>query len=165
MADKLQALVAQLQSKTQAEQIAAAEALAHLGSDAQPAAVDLVVALRTADDSMREWCTAALEDLGPPLDSQISQLIELSGDKSTDAAYWAVTLLGRAGADAAAAVPKLVEIVESSREAAVRERAAWALGKLGPIAATAAPSLRKAAAGSEARLARLANQALGAIEL
>jgi HEAT repeat protein len=165
MSADLQSLIHQLLSVKSSEQLAAAEALARLGEDAQPASVALVSTLRTSDPATREWLATALETLGPPASTQIGELTKLAGDPSLDAAYWAITLLGRAGSDAASAVGALVNILRDSEESALRERAAWALGNIGPAAASAVPSLREAAAGSEPRLARLAHQALGEIEL
>ena len=164
MSNNIQALIQQLSAQNSAQQAAAAQALARLGQDARPAAAALVAALRTADAPTREWCAAALEELGPPPATQISELVKLAGDKSPDVAYWAITLLGRAGKDAAPAVPTFISVLQSSPESALRERAAWALGKLGRIAAPATSALRKAEAGSEPRLSRLAKQALDAIE-
>jgi hypothetical protein len=46
---------------------------------------------------------------------------------------------------------------------AVAERAAWALGKVGPAAAPAREALARAAASAHPRLARLAGEALTAI--
>ena len=45
----------------------------------------------------------------------------------------------------------------------VRERAAWALGRIGPGAAPALESLKMAAAADNPRLARLAQQAIARI--
>jgi HEAT repeat protein len=162
---QVQTLIRQFESDSPAEHSAAAEALARLGEDAQPAAVALVGALRTADAPTLDWCVAALEDLGPPLASQIDDLIRFVGDKSIDATYWAITLLGRAGKDASTAAAALTGILKSSPELTLRERAAWALGKIGPAAKMAVPALKEAAANGEPRLARLARQALGEIEL
>jgi HEAT repeat protein len=78
-------------------------------------------------------------------------------------AYWAITLLGRAGDNAAPAVAALADILCSSAEPPVRERAAWALGKIGPTAQAARPALDEAAASDEPRLRRLAEKALEAI--
>jgi HEAT repeat protein len=164
MSYELQTLIQQLDSNHPTDQCAAAEALARMGKDAQPAAAALVAALRTADTPTREWCAAALEELGPPSTSHIRELAELAGDESLDAAYWAITLLGRANSDAGLAVPALIKTLQYSSELALRERAAWALGKLGPAAKSAAASLQEAAASGEPRLARLAKQALAKIE-
>jgi HEAT repeat protein len=165
MSSDLETLIQQLASQDRAEQAAAAETLARMGSEAQPAAAALVNALRMADAPTREWCTAALEELGPATTTQIADFVNLARNTSLDAAYWAITLLGRAGDRAAPAVPTLINLLQCSPESALRERAAWALGKLGPTAATAVPALRIAAAGNDPRLARLAQQAIGAIEL
>jgi HEAT repeat protein len=163
MVNDPQSCIKRLSSGNAAEQAAAAEALARMGKVAQPAATALVSALRIADAKTCEWCTAALEDLGPPSATDIPELTRLAGDKSLDVAYWAITLLGRAGNDAAPSMPTLVDLLSSS-ETTLKERAAWALGKIGPAATTAVPALRAAAAGREPRLSRLAKQALDKIE-
>jgi HEAT repeat protein len=163
MAADIDQFISQLASKDSAQQAAAAEALAQLGSDARPAAVALVRACGTDDDSTREWLTSALESLGPPAAEQIKDLIPLTSDKSLDVAYWAATLLGRSGPAAAPAVVALTTALEKHTEQAVRERAAWALGQIGPAAKTAVPALRAAAAGKQPRLSRLASEALSAV--
>jgi HEAT repeat protein len=56
----------------------------------------------------------------------------------------------------------LAECLESG-DAAVAQRAAWALGKLGPAAAVAQARLRAAAQSADPRLASLAAEALAAI--
>ncbi|MCO6457167.1 MAG: HEAT repeat domain-containing protein, partial [Pirellulaceae bacterium] len=45
---------------------AAAERLASLEADARPAAVPLVRCCGDADERVREWAAAALEQMGPP---------------------------------------------------------------------------------------------------
>jgi HEAT repeat protein len=157
---EIKLLIAQLEGTDTAEQTAAATELAALGHAAQGAAVALVRTIGIPDEEVLEACTAALEDLGPPAAEQIGPLTQLAGDCSSDVAYWAVTLLGRAGDAAAAAVPGLIRVLESDADLPVRERAAWALGEIGPVANSAAPALRAAADGDDARLARLAQQAL-----
>jgi HEAT repeat protein len=77
-------------------------------------------------------------------------------------AYWAATLLGRLGEGASAAVAALATTLGAA-DLAVRERCAWALGKIGPAAGAARDALRRSAAGSDERLARLASEALTAI--
>jgi len=160
---EIAALITQLEGTDAAQQTAAATKLATLGHDAQGAAVALVRTIGIPNEEVLEACTAALEDLGPPAVEQIKPLIELADDCSSDVAYWAITLLGRAGKGAAAAVPKLMQVLESDADLPVRERAAWALGEIGPAAKAAAPALTVAADGSDARLARLAKQALESI--
>jgi HEAT repeat protein len=159
----VQSLIAQLEGTDTAQQTAAATELATLGHAAQPAAVALVRTIGIPDEEVLEACTAALEDVGPPAPDQIKPLAELAGDCTSDVAYWAVTLLGRAGNAAAAAVPKLIQVLESDADLPVRERAAWALGEIGPAAQVAAPALRVAVDSGDARLARLAKQALESI--
>lgn len=155
--------IAQLSSGSANEQAAAAEALARLGPAARPAAVALVEACGSGDDAVREWCVAALEELGRPPAGQIDRLIQLARDTQLDVAYWAITMLGRAGDDAAPGVAALVDVVLHNPQSPLRERAAWALGKIGPTAQAAVPALREAAANGQSRLSRLAHSALSAI--
>jgi HEAT repeat protein len=57
----------------------------------------------------------------------------------------------------------LTAALQSAPEQAIRERAAWALGQIGPKAKSAIPALRDAAGTKQPRLSRLANEALAAI--
>jgi HEAT repeat protein len=113
-----------------------------------------------ADEQVREHAVAALEDLGPPPADAIAQLVALVDHKDPLVGYWATTLLGRAGEDAESAVPALTKCVDSTADLAVRQRAAWALGKIGPAAAAARDALTRAAVQADPRLARLATEAL-----
>lgn len=159
----VKALAAQLTSSDAEQRVAAAERLAQAGTAAAAAAVPLVRACSDGDDRVREWTVAALEDLGPPPTDAIDRLIAMANDPDPLTAYWATTLLGRSGQHAAAAVMALAACVESPADPAVRQRAAWALGKIGPAAAAAREVLTRAAAQEDPRLARLATEALAAI--
>ncbi|MGD9634138.1 MAG: HEAT repeat domain-containing protein [Pirellulales bacterium] len=156
-------LIAQLESTDTAAQTAAANELASRGHDSQIAIVSLVRTVGIPDEEVLEACTAALEEAGPPSPEQIEPLMSLTTDCSGDVAYWAVTLLGRARAAAAPAVPALVAVLESDVELPVRERAAWALGEIGPAAKNAVSALTVAANCDDARLSRLAKKALESI--
>jgi HEAT repeat protein len=157
-------LVESLEWGSLAQRRAAAEKLAQLESEARGAAVPLVAMCHTDDESLREWVTAALEGLGPPEVSDVGKLAALVGRPSLDVAYWAATLLGRLEAAAAPAVPNLAEALTTHPETAVRQRAAWALGKIGPAAKSARDALTQAAESSDRRLARLAQEAISHLE-
>jgi HEAT repeats len=161
MTDQVRKLVALLESGSLAERRDAAEKLAQLESDARGAAVPLVATCHTDDEQLLEWATAALEGLGAPEESDVEKLAALVERPSLDVAYWAATLLGRLEAGAAPAVPNLAEALGTHPEMAVRQRAAWALGKIGPAAAAARDALAQAAESPDRRLARLASEALG----
>lgn len=163
MMAEVSSLTSTLAHGSPAERIVAAEALARLGEGARPAAVALVNALELEDDALRDWLVAALEGLGAPSVDDAPTLAALVQKPALDLAYWAVTLLGRLESQAAPAVPQLAEALASHPEPAVRERAAWALGKIGPAAHAARASLEAAAKGGNARLARLAGEALSQI--
>jgi len=153
-----------LKSSDSSIRAAAAQQLAQLEAGAQAAAVDLVRATADDDDSVRQWATSALESLGPPRAADAGKLSKLLADPKPDTAYWAATLLGRLEADAAMEVPQLASALDSHPEPAVRERAAWALGQIGPRAASSLPALELAAADSSPRLSRLAREAIARIK-
>lgn len=153
-------LSVQLESTNVEERIEAAEQISYLADNAQSAAVPLVRAIGDESEEVREWINSALEELGPPDAADAEALSNLLDDKNADVGYWAATLLGRLESDASPAVPQLANILGSQAALQVRERAAWALGKIGPSAASAVETLRTAAASDQARLSRLANDAL-----
>lgn len=163
MSTDIKTLIAQLEGTDTAAQTAAANELSRMGREAQGAIVSLVRTVGIPDEEVLEACTAALEEAGPPSADQVTALMSLTTDCSGDVAYWAVTLLGRARADAAPAVAALVAVLESDADLPVRERAAWALGEIGPSAKNAVTSLTAAANCDDARLSRLAKKALESI--
>ena len=159
----IDALGRQLAAADAEQRAAAAELLARAGEGAAAVAVPLVKACGDTDERVREWAVAALEDLGPPPATATTAIITLVGSPEPLVAYWAVTLLGRSGKDAAAAVTVLALCLESQADLSVRQRAAWALGEIGPPARSARPALERAAGQGDERLARLATASLAAI--
>lgn len=157
------ALAAQLDSMNVDQRIAAAEALSHLAREARPAALPLVRAVGDENEEVREWVNSALEELGPPNVSDVETLADLLDDQNQNVGYWAATLLGRLERDAVKTVPQLANILDSQAALHVRERAAWALGKIGPAASSAVDVLRRAMDSEDARLARCASDSLDRI--
>ena len=109
-------------------QALAAESLASLGEEAQPAITALVRACGSSDEDVCNWSNAALEQVGPPAPNQIDELVELAGASQADVAFWAITLLGRA--KATVAVPILRERLQDDSAPQVRQRAEWALKRI-----------------------------------
>ncbi len=163
MTDHLRELEAALRSPDVAKRLAAAQRAAELGPDAGPLAVALVRGCGDADEEVRNWTTAALEELGPPPRDAARPLVDLLDDPCAEVNYWAATLLGRLEADAAEAVPALTAALRQNAHRTVRQRAAWALGRIGPAARPAKAALVQAASDADPRLARLAQQALDQI--
>jgi HEAT repeat protein len=152
-------LAVQLQAPLVAERAEAARQLCLLGEEACDVAVALVRACGDENEQVVEWATAALEQLGPPPLEQLSDLANLTADTNPLVGYWAVTLIGRLGGDAAPATGALVATLQNSTDSAVKQRAAWALGKVPDASEATLAALDQAVQSSDPRLARLAAQA------
>ncbi len=139
----------------------AAEQLAAIGPRAQPAVVRLVEACADESAEVCERVVHALEAIGPPAPCDTRLLARLLGSGSADVGYWAATLLGRLGEQAAPAVPALAAAVVAPLDDSVRQRAAWALGKIGAPAREALRTLQETAQDDgDSRLGRLARKAM-----
>jgi len=160
-------LIAQLKSPEADTRAAAAEALCQAGDDAAAFAPPLVEAVKDEDRRVVQWANAALEGMGPPTADHAGTLARLLDDPSPDIAYWAATLLGRLGGRAAedpAVVSALARCLMGHPAVSARERAAWALGQIGPAAQAALPALSQAQTAGGPRLTRLAQKAVDLIK-
>ncbi len=150
----------QLSSEDVAQRRLAAERLAQDEEAARMSAPQLVKACGDVDHEVREWSVSALESLGVPPCDNLKELSLLLSDDNGDVVFWAATLIGRLGTAAAPATAALTEVLNASSHLPARERAVWALGKIGSAASMAIPSLEQAAKSPHVRLARLANELL-----
>ena len=123
-------LLKQLQGSDLPAQIAAAETLASLAEEAQPAIVALVQHCGSDNEDLRNWCSASLEEIGAPTVAQIDELALLASSANSDVAFWAATLLGRAGPVASSATAILQDRSNDASAPAVQRRAAWALHRI-----------------------------------
>ena len=124
-----------------------------------------IVALAgSSDDDVRTLAADVLESTVTVQSDEVPALVRLLIETSDgEVSYWAATLLGRMGRDAAIAVPSLEHCLSRSLYLPARERAAWALCRIGKAASPAMPTLRSAAMDGPPRLKRLAIEALEAI--
>lgn len=160
MSAELSTWIDQLSAEDESARQVAAEKLSQLGEEARSAAVPLARAAGDQTEAVREAAVAALEGLGPPEADDLPALADLVGNPQADIGYWAATLIGRAGDAGAAAVPALQAALGERAPLSLRERAAWALGKIGPAASPALDELRRISGSDEPRLARLAAKAV-----
>jgi HEAT repeat protein len=152
-------LAHQLRDKQVEVRARAAEELSQQGEEARAAAVELVEACGD-DESVSQWAVSALEQLGPPPTGSAEQLVRLTASDHELVSYWAVTLLGRLPEAADTAIPAVVTALGSSPHLSVRQRAAWALGQMGVGSEPVTTALSSAAQSQDARLSRMAQQAL-----
>jgi len=156
-------LARQLQSGSVAQRAAAAEVLCRLGEGAG-AAADAIVRACADDELVSQWAVAALEAMGPPPAASAHALAGLASDADERVAYWAITLLGRLGAAAESLTDVILSALERSPHPSVRQRAAWALGRIGKRSAAVVAALGRSRESQDPRLARLADQALSLLQ-
>lgn len=123
-------LIAELEAADPAAQASSAEALSRRADDNQAALVALTRLTASSDESVAQWCNAALENAGPPGDDQIEALAGLVRHQNSTVAYWAATLLGRAGRRATSAMPALASRLGDNSSAPLQDRIAWALARI-----------------------------------
>lgn len=158
----MERMVADLESRDSDRRAAAAEWISHQ-PDASAEALCVLDALGDSDERVREWITATLEEIEKPLESIVAPLAERLEHDNSDVAYWAATLLGRIGPAAGAARAALANLLDiDETDLSTRERAAWALGKIGMAGAqeTAKAALERATQSPHSRLATTAKRAL-----
>ena len=137
----------------------AAEDLAQLGPACRDACVELVQACGT-DEVTREWAVAALEEMGPPAAEMVGPLQSLLNNECSDVVYWSSTLLGRLESSAVGAGDSLAAVIASPADLFVRERAIWAVRKIGCSSPVVIQALNAARDSEHERLSRLASEAL-----
>jgi HEAT repeat protein len=111
----------------------AVNALAKMGKDAAPASADLVAALAESDPLVRSAVARVIGELAPDVPDAVPALSELFPDRE---AIRAVSRFGPAGA---AAVPRLIKLLDHA-DTTVRREAVRTLGKIGE---SALPALLK----------------------
>jgi HEAT repeat protein len=141
-----------------AEQFAASPEASRIGC------LELLEAVNDSDDDVREWVSEALEGMGAPDAAVLPALIRRLEDADADRGYWAATLIGRLGPDGSQATAGLSDALRDHTSLATRERAAWALGKIGPAAKSALPTLHSVIQEGVPRLSKLAAAAIESID-
>jgi flavin-binding protein dodecin len=91
----------------------------------------IFAALESGQEEFVNWATEALENMGPPLATDMNWLGSIASSQSADAVYWAITLLGRSEESIDSVQDALAKaIVNSQSTVAIRRRAISALAKV-----------------------------------
>ena len=130
----------------------------------------LARAYRDPDVRLRRNAALALLVLGggygmeAPMDVSpaLVALTDALRDSDSDVRAWSAQAIGHIGASATPAVPKLIDLLNGDE--AARNSACIALRKIGPNAAAALPSLRRALSDPSEDVRRFAELAIEAID-
>jgi HEAT repeat protein len=135
--------------------------LARLKQDAFPATDALLTLLADPDIYVRQTAARALGEIHPDDPRVVPALLEkLAGDEKATA----IRPLSEYGANAKAAVPRLIELLENDPDPNLQWEAARTLGKIGPDAQAAIPSLIKALKSTSGTLREHAAETLGELQ-
>jgi hypothetical protein len=118
--------------------------------------------LRSDDDELKGWANDCLQTVTAVPANFVPELTQYCSEPCVPVAAWACKLLGRQGADAREWQDVLVQALESHASVAVRQSAAAALGSIPGLSAVTIQALTLASQADDARLKRLAVQALEA---
>ena len=128
--------------------------------------VELMTLLESDDESIQNYSSEALENCGAPRSDDLPFLRQQLKSRQSTSVYWASTLIGRIGMDSirfdreAVQSELCIPIADDSLELSAREKAAWAMGELGPVTATNRDVLQKQVSKAPPRLKRLLESAL-----
>jgi HEAT repeat protein len=129
-----------LQSKDPFVRFASIYLLEKFGSQALPAAKELIAALDDPDETVRNWAQSALPRLG---DAVIPQLIAASQDQRANVRASVAWILREFPSEDDKTAAVLITLLRD-KDTSVRRRAAWSLGRIRPDAKTAVPALIEA---------------------
>ena len=132
-------LVTKLKSKDNEVRRAAAKELAELRGDAVAAAPALAKSLSDSDVFVRRFAAEALGAIGPEAKSAIPALAKAMNDSRKEVQLAAVDALGKMGAESTKALTDAVK--DTSKDGAVRSKAAQGLAKIGMEARSSVPAL------------------------
>lgn len=143
-----------------ADRIAQLQKLANDPDAAAELVTEIIESVVDANEEVRNWATEALENLESPRPQDAPKLAAMISNSEDDIAFWALKMLGRLGEAAKSQEKDIARALDSKRGKSVRQNAAWALGKLGGLAADSRAKLEEVLSESDARLVQLAKQAL-----
>ena len=114
------------------------------------------------DESISEWAAEALENCGPPHESDLDFLQQATAELECNTAYWACKLIGRLGSKSNSLQDVLVSVLLSEKASlATHQQAALALASIGKLTTATRKALEQTTNSTDPRLARISTQALG----
>jgi hypothetical protein len=124
----------------------------------------IVAAIESDQEELASWATEALENMGPPLASDINWLGAVASNGSDDVVYWAATLLGRCEEAIDSVQDSLTSIVVSSKSTlSCRRRALAALSKVHTKNDATKQAIHSALNSGDSQLVSLANEILKSV--
>lgn len=141
--------------------IARLKELARSPEASQQHVIAVVLTLQDEDEEVRAWACDALEEVNPTQESA-AQLAELARHVNPTIAGWSCKLLGRLAEAATPYQAAIANTLSAHASSGARQMAALALQTIPDLSKETLNALRAAAQANDARLSRLAQQAIEA---
>jgi len=162
--ESLSAIKSELSHSDTKRRCNAMRKLAQSGSNQAGITASVIRLVADKNEEVCTWASEALESRIVPSPSEIVELIDLLREtKDGEVEYWTATMIGRLGSSASGATAVLANCLLDSPCLAARERAAWALSEIGPLARSAMNALKQIGPEDPPRLQRLAATAIASV--
>lgn len=124
----------------------------------------IFTALESQQEETMNWATEALENMGRPLVTDTAWLGSVASSQSADAAYWAVTLLGRSDDSIDSVQDSIANVfLDSQSTPACRRRAIAALAKVHTRSKATESAIQSALKSDDSQLAGAAKEILQSV--
>jgi hypothetical protein len=119
----------------------------------------VILSMTDPDEETRAWAADCMEEVESIDRSKADEIFPLSQHQAEFVVYWTITMLGKSG-DVSPYENQIVNILNSHPTIVVRQAAAKALAHLRTASEETMSALKEAAASTDPRLKRLAEQTL-----
>ncbi len=124
----------------------------------------IFAALESEQEEPMNWATEALENMGPPPKKDIAWLGTVASSQAADAAYWAVTLLGRSDDPIDSVQDSIANaVLDSQSTPAIRRRAISALAKVRTRSKATESAIQSALKSDDSQLVGAAREILQSV--
>jgi len=125
---------------------------------------EIFAAIQSEQEELVNWATEALENMGPPLKSDIVWLGTIASSDCANVGYWAITLLGRSEDSIDTVQDALTRVFMASESTpTIRRRAILALGKVHTRNSATELAIQSALNSDDSQLVSMAKEILQSV--